>query len=74
MSAVSIKPKRPPFGSIDSCAKCGLFPIGVQQTFGSRYEAVDAEMYTEPYRVADEWIERTCPRCSYVWQEGCVDQ
>lgn len=62
----------PPLDSVTHCPKCGLpvtagtlmdYGIGGVLTYGDGTATLH-----------DEYIERTCRRCSYRWKEAPLDE
>lgn len=52
----------PPYGSIESCVKCGCFDST------ERYRNGDPEA-----RFDGEHIVSVCRNCKFVWREQCAD-
>ena len=51
-----------------TCAKCGLEGGWVSM----RYEAIGFRRADGSYGAHDEWIERECERCHYIWREAVI--
>ena len=68
---------RPAFDSVSTCSKCGhkRYSGGDFDQVYRRADGTTMEDLASGRRIvaADEWIERTCPSCGYVWQEAPLD-
>jgi len=54
-----------PYNPGTRCKKCD------NQGANARYVKASASFGAS--RDEDNWIERTCRRCGYSWDEGCLD-
>ena len=58
-----------PFGSIKKCPKCKHQKANVSIEW---YRAF-ATKYVDQGDNFQDYIERTCYECGYIWQEQCAD-
>lgn len=79
---------RPAMDSVRVCPKCGAGQvnrtIGLTMEWPTRYcSSGGADITTVGDRAKgrtvllppdDEWLERTCTRCGYTWEEAVVDE
>ncbi len=57
-----------PFNPNAKCPKCGH-----DQTDDRWKVAKPGHSYIQEHHGAKEWIGRRCQRCSYIWDEACLD-
>jgi len=54
----------PAFESVEECERCGAFTDGYTQQAGMKY------MWNKD---EEEWIQRSCWRCGFNWNERVKD-
>lgn len=60
----------PPLDSVPTCVKCGWDVVGATMDYGvgGMMSYGDGKL-----TVHNEYLERTCRRCSYRWKESPLD-